>query len=703
MRLFYFLKCALQNIRVSRSLAFFSVVTLTLTLMLFGLFLLFYHNIQSLLTLVQRDVEFSVYLSETAVEEDVEGIKKALSVDKRVASFRYLSKDDALELFKKEFQSETLIKHLGTNPLPASFEVNVRPHYQNPEEIGQMTKEMVKFSGVEEVQYGAEWLKNFSDFLTLLRLSGLAIGGLLTVSVVTIIAHAVRLHFYDRYEEVEIMKLIGATPRFIKNPFLLEGILLGAISGGLSCAAIFGLFQFFNTHLVELGGIVGKLIALRFLPQEIIVGIILSGAILGGIGGEVSLSYFLYSRARKRSKFVVRKSAAYMLVLVLPAVLTGAPLYAKEDLSIINKHIESERKALKQLESEIGERKREKNTLKKQEESVLSTLETIDHRVRTLQTDVVSIEGKIKKKETEIQYLSSALGVLDESIEDRRSLIKKRVRMIYQEGAGSVLKVLVPMPNYPDFLKRLHYMRTIAEKESEILSLFEEEQAQLERKTNQLDGMKQQLVSTREPLVTKISEIGKEKERKHQLLARVRNEKSFYDKAIVELNESSVQLKTLIRKLEEERRKIKEVAPPPLENLNFSKVKGQLGWPNNGSVVSLFGRQKHPKFDTYVFRKGIEIETPKGDPVRSVFEGSVIFADWFKGYGMMVIMDHGENFYSVYAHLAKLLVSVGDKTEKNRTIGTVGETGLSEGNRLYFEIRHKGEPLDPLTWLQKRG
>ncbi|MEK7286138.1 MAG: permease-like cell division protein FtsX [Nitrospirota bacterium] len=701
MRLLYFLKCAFQNIRMSLSLAFFSVITLTLTLMLFGLFLLLYFNIQGLLTLVQRDVEFSVYLNDDAREEEVQQIEKSLVSNARVSSFRYLSKEDALALFKKEFQSESLMQHLGGNPLPASFEVNVKPLYQNPKEIDKITKEISKFSGVEEIQYGAEWLQNFSDFLMLLKLSGLAIGGLLTISVVTIIAHAVRLHFYDRHEEVEIMQLIGATPRFIKNPFLLEGILLGGISGGLSCAAIFGLFQFLNKQLVEVGGMVGKLITLHFLPQSVLIGIVLAGALLGGIGGEISLTYFLRFRSKGR-QFKMAKGLFCILFLMAAFFSTIGVANSKEDLSILNEHIETERKALKQLETEINERKREKNTLKKKEESVLSTLENIDSRVRTLQTDVSSIEGKIKKKETEIEYLSGTMDVLDQSIEERRDIIMRRVKTLYQEGAGGFLKILVPMPNYPDFLKRLHYMKTIAEKEAELLSLFEEEQDQLQRKTNQLDTMKQQLMVTRDPLVNKISEIGKEKDKKYQLLSRVRNEKQFYEKAIVELNESSVQLKTLIRKLEQERRAIKDI-PLPLENLNFSKVKGYLDWPSNGSIVSLFGRQKHPKFDTYIFKKGIEIEASKGDEVRSVHEGSIIFAGSFKGYGMMIIMDHGEGFYSVYAHLANILVSVGDQAKKNRTIGTVGESGFSEGHRLYFEIRHKGEPLDPLTWLAKRG
>ncbi len=738
----YFIKCAFENIRLNRSLAFFSVITLTLTLMLFGLFLLFYYNVQSFITSIQQDVAFSVYLHEGISEDDLGRIRRSLAADERVLSSRYLSKDDALELFKKEFQGESLVQHLGANPLPASFEVNVKPPYQNPKAIEEMTTEISKFSGVEEVQYGAEWLKNFNDVLMLLKWSGLGIGGLLAVAVVTIIAHSVRLHFYDRREEVEIMKLIGATHRFIKNPFLLEGMMIGAVSGALSCGAIYGLFHLSNTHLTQMGGMLGKLMQLHFLPPRMIAGIVLTGALLGGIGGEASLTYLLRFRAKTLSKTHRRYQSSGMFLLLIVCLIgsMGTPAWGKEgekqktkkettqkitkgsakntknqgkakettkqnpetkeEVLILNKHIEKEKRELEQLEDAIREKKKEKQALQKQEESVLSTLETIDRRVRNLQEDAVSIEDQIRKKEKEIGYLSSALGVLDASIQDRRDMIMMRVRTLYQEGESGFLKVLIPSPDYPEFLRRMHYLKTIAEKETEMLVLFEDEQSQMKNQSNQLNKMKEQLVATREPLLVKLDEIGKEKERKRHLLTRVRNEKTYHEKTIAELDASSYQLKGLIEKLEEARRKMKEPAPSLGK---FIQAKGKLDWPNDGSVVSLFGLQKHPKFNTDIFKKGIEIETSRGEDVKAVYDGSVIFSDWFKGYGMMIILDHGDNYYSVYAHLEKLLVSVGERAAKNRTIGSVGETGLSEGKRLYFEIRHQGEPMDPLSWLQKRG
>jgi len=695
MRLFlYYLRSALQNIYLNRSSAFFSVITLTLTLMLFGIFLLVYHNISSFLSSIQKDVEISVYLNDGILDEEVQFIHGTLKKDERVSSFRYLSKEDALLKFENDFSGDRLLQYLGTNPLPSSFEVNIKPVYQNPDDMAQITTQIRKFAGVEEVQYGVEWLKNFSDFLTLIKFFGVGIGGGLAVAVVTIIAHAIRLHFYDRSEEVEIMKLIGATHRFIKNPFLLEGIILGTLGGALSCTAIFGLFRYVDTHLTSVGGIIGKLLQLHFLPPYVIAGMLLSGAFLGGIGGELSLTYLLRFRAKALPKSRMRRGFFLFIALIIIENAGNAPVWGKEESIILN----DQKIKLHRVESEIKQNKEKKNALLEKEKSILTALEESDYRIRAYQKDATILETKIKKKERELEYLSTSLNMLDKSIDERRELMTRRVRILYQEGSDGVLKVLIPAPGYPAFLKRLYYLKTIAEKEAEILSLFENEQSQLEEKNNQLDQMRQQWISAKEPLDLKMSGIQDEKRRKNDILQRVRNERAYYDRAIMELDKSSSRLKDLVNKLEQERRQRLNVP-----STGFVKVKGQLTWPTEGTVVSLFGRQKHPKFDTYVVRKGIEIDASREEAVRAVYDGVVVYADWFKGYGMIIILDHGDDYYSVYGHLSKLLVSVGEKAGREYTIGTVGETGLSEGKRLYFELRYRGEPMDPLAWLASRG
>lgn len=384
--------------------------------------------------------------------------------------------------------------------------------------------------------------------------------------------------------------------------------------------------------------------------------------------------------------------------MILSAViLERIPAAAAEKASSLNEKISREKKELEKLREEIEEKRDKSITIKKREGSVLSQLEEMDRRLRVLQKEADLIELKTREKDIEMGELSTEISGLNEEIREKRGTISKRLRTLYQERQTGSLKILSAARDYPDFMRRLHYLRTIARREGEMLSQFKEKQTELEDKNHQVGIVKDHLVQEKEALAQKLVEIRSEKKKKDQLLTRVRNEKVFYERALAELDESSLQLQMMIKKLEEEKKRLQQPASG-----KFSKEKGHLSWPSDGQIVSLFGRQKHPKFDTFIYKKGIEIEPSKGDEVRAVYDGTIIFANWFKGYGMVIIIDHGENYYSIYAHLAKLLVSVGDKVGRSRPIGQIGETGLSQGSNLYFEIRHQGEPLDPLTWLQKK-
>jgi septal ring factor EnvC (AmiA/AmiB activator) len=131
-------------------------------------------------------------------------------------------------------------------------------------------------------------------------------------------------------------------------------------------------------------------------------------------------------------------------------------------------------------------------------------------------------------------------------------------------------------------------------------------------------------------------------------------------------------------------------------------MRGKLPWPASGTLASTFGRQEHPRFHTVTFNRGIEISAPQGREIVAVADGSVIYADWFKGYGRLIILDHGGGYFTLYAHAADLRVKAGDTAAGGQAIATVGDSGSLEGPQLYFELRHKGKPEDPLAWLTPR-
>jgi len=130
-------------------------------------------------------------------------------------------------------------------------------------------------------------------------------------------------------------------------------------------------------------------------------------------------------------------------------------------------------------------------------------------------------------------------------------------------------------------------------------------------------------------------------------------------------------------------------------------LKGRLVWPVQGEVVSLFGRQKHSRFGTYVDRKGIEIKVTDREAIRAVAEGTVAYADRVKGYGTVVIVDHGDQYLSLYANAVSAQVRPGDLVGAGDRLG---EASAAESDgRVYFELRHGESPLNPLGWLLKRG
>jgi septal ring factor EnvC (AmiA/AmiB activator) len=133
--------------------------------------------------------------------------------------------------------------------------------------------------------------------------------------------------------------------------------------------------------------------------------------------------------------------------------------------------------------------------------------------------------------------------------------------------------------------------------------------------------------------------------------------------------------------------------------VDFSTLAGSLCLPASGPITSRYGQKVHPKFGTVIMQNGIEIGAVAGAPVRAVAPGTVRFADWFRGYGNLVIIDHGGGWFTLYAHLANINVSVGQQVGKNKVIGSVGDTGSMTGANLYFEVRHHQQPQDPAAWL----
>ncbi len=287
----YFFRQALININNNRVIHFIGLGTMVVSLLIFGTFLLVFVNVSTWIEGWGHSLSMSVYLQDGIKDESREEIASHIRRLPAAEIERYISKEQALKELKSALGSESvLLKGLSKNPLPASFEVvfkDVKDLKSDPQTI---KKELESIDGVEEVQYSEEWLKRFEGLMNMIRLIGFIIGGLLFIGILFIVINTIKLTIYSRREEIEILKLVGATDWFVKTPFLLEGVLQGISSGILAILTLLSAYLFLCTKKIHFLGL--GVLEFVFIPRDYTISIVLISIVLGLGGSFIAVRRF---------------------------------------------------------------------------------------------------------------------------------------------------------------------------------------------------------------------------------------------------------------------------------------------------------------------------------------------------------------------------------------------------------------------------
>ncbi|WP_447987620.1 murein hydrolase activator EnvC family protein [Nitrospira sp. Nam74] len=390
-----------------------------------------------------------------------------------------------------------------------------------------------------------------------------------------------------------------------------------------------------------------------------------------------------------------------MAVMIVCGLMITAPVYAGKDRKDpLAEKIERERRTLEKLQQEIENKKKHAQETEKKKESVLQAIQDLDDTLLLKRQERTVINRKLKEKDQEIERINDRLGDVRRTIANRRQSILARLRVQYMEGRFRHLGALLAADNYEAFQQRLQYLSAVSQREYDLIEGYREDLDRLQHMERQRAVARDEMLVMKYHTDRKVGEIQGLKRKKNVILASITQQKEAYEHALAELERSATRVDGLLKELEARRKTAAFQLPKDLKGGH--PLKGGMHWPVDGEIVSFFGRQKHPTFNTYVQRKGIEIRTDEGSAIRSVMSGVVVFADWLKGYGQVVILDHANGFFSLYAHASKLLVKVGEQVAMGYVIGETGDTGLTGDSTLYFELRQGAQPVDPLTWLAKR-
>ncbi len=379
-----------------------------------------------------------------------------------------------------------------------------------------------------------------------------------------------------------------------------------------------------------------------------------------------------------KAGFYIRafRLALIPLLLFAPVLARPAPEVNLE-LSRIKQEIEEERKKLEAKEEEQGK--------------ILATMELLEKKVRFYNDKVRGLEKKRSDLLRQIRGLESDLQKIKSGLEDRKKLLARRLSARYKMGEAGTLQVLFSSESISGLVLLDEYLGMIYDHDQGLILGYQDDLKRLEEKKAELEDRGVKLEANLEGERWAKAQVEAEKEKKRELLEGVRKETEKHLELISELDLAAQQLEQKLKSLEQKETKQSE----------FALFQGKLCLPVSGRIEERFGEKTDPEFKTKTFQKGIDLRGRKGDKVRSVYSGQVVYADWFRGYGNLVIIDHGSNYYSLYAHLDRIDAAAGQAVKRGDALGTVGETGSLKGAYLYFELRHHSEAINPELWLNK--
>lgn len=284
----YFFAEAATSLWRSRLMNALSVGTIAVSLFVLGAFLTLASNLNEVVARWSRKVQVTFYLTdglETPVRDSLVG---RLQDDAAVESVEVITRDQALERFRSLFRDlQTLPDDLGENPFPASVEATLRPGRESPEEVQRLVAAFEKAPGVEEVQYDLLWIQRLATAIRLVRGVGALLGGILVLAGIFTISNVIRLTVYARQDELDIMRLVGATRAYVKGPFVVEGLIQGGLGGLISVALLWAAFRVVARDAVAASDLLGR--AVVFLPLDVCVFIVAGGMAVGVIGSLLSL------------------------------------------------------------------------------------------------------------------------------------------------------------------------------------------------------------------------------------------------------------------------------------------------------------------------------------------------------------------------------------------------------------------------------
>jgi murein DD-endopeptidase MepM/ murein hydrolase activator NlpD len=367
-----------------------------------------------------------------------------------------------------------------------------------------------------------------------------------------------------------------------------------------------------------------------------------------------------------------------LTVMVISLVITSIT-FANDEIKKRERELEELNNKIEALDASIENNKNLQSETNVKIKNVQTSIRNLETEIDTLNTGIADTEKAIVDKTAELE-------VAELKILEKNELLNDRLRVMYKTGTIGYVEVLFGAEDFTDLLSRIDMLQMVLVHDQNLIQFLKEQRDIIEQKKAELEAIKLDLVALFESKVSKQDELSVALNSLISYKTDLSKDEAAMSEMEDQLLKEADQLTDIIKNLESA----------------AAYIGGEMMWPvpGNYSISSLFGNRIHPISKEYKMHTGIDIQSARKTDFVAAQTGTIIFSNWFAGYGKAIIIDHGGGYTTLYAHLDVINVEVGQVVKKGQIIGKTGNTGYSTGPHLHFEVRMNGDYVDPLTYVK---
>lgn len=351
---------------------------------------------------------------------------------------------------------------------------------------------------------------------------------------------------------------------------------------------------------------------------------------------------------------------------------------------------EASKEEVKKFHQKIARKERDVEVFTQREATIIEGLNDIEMSLDRMVKTIVGFNWELKKIKGQMAGLTEKKRALAATVDKNKDYVKARLNALYRVKMVGRMALVTTPDSIFDFFLEQNALEKILEADFKIMATQMTDMESLAAQSKKLVALDEEKQHLEADLIHQMRVKRQEGERRKAILKQIRGEKNLELAAVAALRRAAEEL---------ERKIVSFNAAPGTAKEGFALSKGALKMPLHGKIVTSYGPFKDNDSSCFTFESGIDIKAERGEPVRSVFKGEVLYAEWLKGYGNLIIINHGDNFYTLYAHVQEFFKKKGERVDTDEVIALAGDTGSIRGACLHFEVRHHGRPVDPMEWL----